>query len=313
MAKGTIDPEQLFDLLLLNPTVRLDVEHPEVICNEPLANLVFVRDQQAVTDKGVVFGRAKLTQRRREVMVTRLALQALEAEMVFQVELEGTFEGGDFLPMKKFALIGLKPRTNDEGIKQILSKGVEFDEVGVVGQPKHPLMPAPDPQVSMHLDTYFNVASDNVVVGYEPLLENAKVRIYQRTGKGKYEEQEENPSLLEYVSIKGFDIVNISTLEQLCYASNFLCMKNARILAVDVEKNVKYRLAGLREKVKEDPEKYTELYAVARSDYGKLKGTLFPDNKELRDYGIDVVSVALPNITAGYGSVHCMTCTLLRD
>ena len=310
---GTIDPEQLFDLLLLNPTVRLNVERPEVICDEPLANLVFVRDQQAVTDKGVVFGRAKLHQRRREVMLTRLALEALEAEIVFQVEPTGTFEGGDFLPMKEFALIGMEPRTNEEGIKQILSKAVEFDEIGVVSQPKHPLMPEPDPQVSMHLDTYFNVASDNVAVGYKPLLENAAVRIFRRTAKGEYVEQEENPSLFQYVSNKGFNVVDISTLEQLCYASNFLCIKNARILAVDVKRNVKYRLDGLREKVKEDPEKYTKLYEKARSDYARLKGTLFPDKKELPDYGIEVVPVALPNITGGYGSIHCMTCTLSRD
>ena len=311
--KGTIDPEQLFGLLLLNPTVRLDAERPEVICHEPLANLVFARDQQAVTDKGVVFGRAKLHQRRREVMLTRLALEALEAEIVFQVEPEGTFEGGDFLPMKEFALIGMDPRTNEEGVKQILRKGVEFDEIGVVCQPKHPLMSEPDPQVSMHLDTYLNVASDNVIVGYEPLLKNAAVRIFRRISRGKHIEQKENLSLFEYLSKKGFNIVNISTLEQLCYASNFLCIKNGRILAVDVERNVKYRLTGLREKVKEDPKKYTQLYEEAHSNYAKLKGTLFPNKKELCNYGIEALSVALPNITGGYGSVHCMTCALSRD
>ena len=64
-------------------------------------------------------------------------------------------------------MIGIGDRTNIEGIEQILENGVGYSEIGLVHQPKHPLIPhgKTDLMMNMHLDTYFNVASDGVVVG----------------------------------------------------------------------------------------------------------------------------------------------------
>ena len=78
--------------------------------------------------------------------------------------------------MKDFALVGLGDRSNRNGVDQILEFGLNFDEVAVVHQPSHPLIPGDeiDPMIDMHVDTYFNVASSGVVVGSETLAQTSQ-------------------------------------------------------------------------------------------------------------------------------------------
>ncbi len=55
---------------------------------------------------------------------------------------------------------------------------------------------------------------------------------------------------------KGFNIINLTTLEQLCYASNFLCIKDGQILAIEVEREVKNVLQTVTSKAQENPHRY---------------------------------------------------------
>ena len=134
---------------------------------EPLSNLYFMRDQQMVTDKGIFMSRMAKPQRRREPVVTRFLWEILGAKVVHATTEPGTIEGGEFIPLKDFALIGIGDRTNRSAVDQLLQHGVGFHEVGVVHQPNHPLIPGNecDPMIDMHLDTYFNIASSKVVGG----------------------------------------------------------------------------------------------------------------------------------------------------
>ncbi len=61
--------------------------------------------------------------------------------MPCEIKKPGTFEGGDFLPMNEFALLGVGDRSNMFGVEQIIKYGLGYSEVGVVHQPKHPLIP----------------------------------------------------------------------------------------------------------------------------------------------------------------------------
>jgi arginine deiminase len=314
--EGILDVDHLFNLILLRPSVNLSQERPIVKCDEPLANVIFMRDQQAVGDRGVIFGSMHAHQRRRETILTKLALEALECRVGCCVTLPGVFEGGDFLPLKDFALIGVGPRSNLKGVTQILEKGgVSFDEVGIVNSPTHPLLPEPDPQVCMHLDTYLNAAADGVLVGHRPLLETATIDIYERLSKKPLQYgKQKTAKLLEYLDEKDFHIIDINTLEQVCYASNFLCLEDGYILSVDVEEIAPLRLYSLLDKVRERREKYEGLYRQALKDYedGRKTGEFFPHKKELRDYGIESTHISVTNITGGYGGIHCLTCALSR-
>jgi arginine deiminase len=169
--------------------------------------------------------------------------------------------------------------------------------------------------VDMHLDTYFNIASSGVAVGNEPLLKEAQVDVYQKTGPGEYEQKNQDTNLHTYIKNWGFDIVNITTLEQLSYASNFLTIKDGQILAVEVERDVKSVLGNLKQKAEEEPVRYGKLLMQAEKDYEYLKSEaeFFPHKKGIYEHGIDAYPLVLKNLTGGYGAAHCMTATLRRN
>jgi arginine deiminase len=316
-----LDSEYYFNTILLNPFIELESRKGTRMINlhvterEPLSNIYFMRDQQTVTDKGLVLSRMSKPQRRREPLLTRLLSEMLKEPPILEIQDPGTFEGGDFMPFQEFALIGSGDRTNEQGVEQMLQYGVGYDEVGVVHQPSHPLIPGDksDPMVNMHLDTYFNVVSKGVVVGCEPLLKTASVDIYHRTDDG-YQKSPEVMNLHDYMMAKGFNIINITTLEQMAYASNLLCIKSGTILAVEVERIVKDVMDKLKLKAGSDPERYGKLLAQARKDYRQLhdEGQFFPHKKEIYQHEIDFYPLNLTNLTGGYGGAHCMTCALKR-
>jgi arginine deiminase len=320
--RDILDAGHFLNILLLNPQIALESEkgtrmiHLNVTENQPLSNIYFMRDQQAVTDRGIFLSRMSKPQRRREPFVTKLLWDVMGAQVVHEVEEPGTFEGGDFIPLKDFALVGVGDRTNESGVEQLLKYGVGFDEVGVVHQPNHPLIPdnVVDPMIDMHLDTYFNIASSGVAVGLKALLEAAKVDIYSRTGPGTYKQEKESTDLLSYITGWGFDVVDITTLEQLSYASNFLTISDGKILAVEVERDIKDVLFNLQTKAKAEPERYGALLKQAEKDYEYLKdeSEFFPHKKEIYRHGIDAYPMVLKNLTGGYGAAHCMTAALER-
>jgi arginine deiminase len=317
-----LDSGHFFNIMLLNPHIDLKkgrgarAVRLHITEDVPLVNLYFMRDQQAVTDRGIVLSRMSKPQRQRETAITGFLWGILEAEVVHRMGGSATFEGGDFIPMKDFALMGIGDRTNRAGVEQMLSHGLGFDEVGVVHQPAHPLIPGntPDPMVDMHLDTYFNVASSGVVVGSEILLKNATVEVFQREGGGTYRPTGTSTNLHQFITEKGFDIINITTLEQMSYASNFLCIRDGTIVAVEVDRVVPKVLENLTREAQRDPKRYGRILSQAQKDYHDLRneGQFFPHKKEVYQRDIDAYPIVLENLTGGYGGAHCMTCALRR-
>ena len=316
-----LDTEHYFNTILLNPSIELEPRMTTRMINlhitqrEPLSNIYFMRDQQIMTDKGMVLSRMSKPQRRREPILTGLLWEMLKEPVIYEIQGPGTFEGGDYMPLGEFALMGMGDRTNKSGVEQMLSSGLGFDEVGIVHQPNYPRMPPEknDPMLNMHLDNYFNVVAKGVVVGSETLLETTKVDIYQRSNDG-YQKTPEQTNLREYILSKDFDIINITTLEQMAYAANLLCIKDGTILAVEVERIVKDVIAKLKFKAKTEPEVYHKLLLQIKKDYRNLRheGQFFPHKKEIYQHDIEAYPLNLSNLTGGYGGVHCMTCPIKR-
>jgi arginine deiminase len=314
-----LDGEQLLQTLILSPSLRFvrgrgarSVESFTTL-RVPLTNLFFLRDQQAVTDRGIVLGRLAKPQRRRETEITGFAWRATGDPPVSEVR-HGTFEGGDYLPAGEFALIGTGDRTSPEGVKEFLQSGVGVPEVGVVHQPRHPLLPAPDPMVNMHLDTYLNFPGDGIAVGYREMLATARVDVYLRDS-GAYHRSHETRLLPYLEKAHGFRVIGISTLEQLCYATNFLTIRDRTIIVPDVARNAERVLAHLKQVAEHHPARYHRLYLRAVREFGHLRseGAFFPNTPEARDAGLQSVQVALENLTGAYGGAHCLTATLERS
>jgi Arginine deiminase len=318
--KDILDSGHFFNILLLNPVVDLhsgqgtrDIQL-KVTERQPLSNLYFMRDQQVVTNKGVILSRMAKPQRRREPLLTDFFWEMTGTPVVLRVREPGTFEGGDFFPMKDFALIGTGDRTNTAGALQVM-QGVGFDETGIVSQPSHPLIPGlrPDPMVNMHLDTYFNVISPGVVAGSVVLMKEAVVQVFFREGD-EYIPIPGKTDLFTYIKEKGFSIIDITTLEQMAYAPNFLCIREGVILAVEVDRVVRDVLTALKAKAELEPARYGALLSQAERDYRdlKLEGQFFPHKKEIYQHGIDAYPLILENLTGGYGAARCMTCPMKR-
>jgi arginine deiminase len=318
-----LDSGHFFNILLLTPEIRIKAGegtraiHLNITEHEPLSNLYFMRDQQAVTDRGIVLGSMSKPQRQREPLLTGLLWEILGLPVTHRVTAPGTFEGGDLIPMGEFALLGKGDRTNEKGISQVLAHGLGYDEVGVVIQPRHPLISGErdDPMMDMHLDTYLNVASRGVVVGSKTLLQEANVEVYYRESEGQYSaEPRSRTSLHDYIREKGFEIIDITTLEQMAYASNFLCIRDGQILAVEVDRTVPDVIATLKAKAERDPVRYKRLLSQVEKDYRYLRneGQFFPHKKEVYQHDIDAYPIILENLTGGYGGAHCMTCALRR-
>lgn len=316
------DTNHFIDILLLRPEVHLksargaSSAHMRITSNDPLSNLYFMRDQQATTDKGIFMSRMSKPQRRHEPEVTELVWRAMGLPVVGGGTGNATIEGGDFIPMKDFALLGNGDRTNDEGVKQMLSSGLGFDEVAVVHQPLHPLIPGdqPDPMIDMHVDTYFNVASSSTVVGSELLLNNAVVEVYLKESEGNYKKSKTKTNLHDYIKSKGFNIIGLSTLEQMAYSSNFLCIKDGTILAIDSARIIKSVVNDLTFKAEENRSRYGALFDEVKKEYSQFTGNggVFPYKKEIYENGIDAYALNLENITGGYGGAHCMTAVIER-
>ncbi len=288
---------------------------PKVVLDTPLANLYFMRDQQALTANGFVLGRMAKPQRRNEPALTGALLRTWGAAIVTQVRAPGTFEGGDFLPLGDFALLGTGDRTNASAVRQILTAPIGFDEVAVVHQPSHPAIPgdAPDRMIDMHLDTYLNIPGKALAVGCESLLKRARTDVYRRK-RGRLVRDRAVRTLHGYLTEKRFEILDISTLEQMSYASNFLCVRDRKILAVEVEQEVDRVIASLSGAARADPHRYGALLALVQKERSDLleRHEMFPHKTSLREAGVEVVPLSLREITGGYGGAHCMTCVMGR-
>jgi arginine deiminase len=316
------DGGTLFDILLLRPSVRLErragerVIFPTICLDTPLANLHFMRDQQALTANGFVLGRMAKPQRRHEPGLTGALLRTWGADVVAEIRAPGTFEGGDFLPLGDVALLGTGDRTNASAVRQILAAPIGVDEIAVVHQPSHPAIPgdAPDPMIDMHLDTYLNVPGRGLVIGCEPLLKRARTEVFRRRAGGRLVRDPGPRSLHDYLRERHFEILDISTLEQMSYASNFLCVRDRRILAVEVEQEIDRVLTSLAEAARSDPRRYRNLLDLVRRERQELleHRAIFPHKASLQDAGVEVVPLSLREITGGYGGAHCMTCPIRR-
>jgi arginine deiminase len=303
------DPETLFNILILRPLVLIRRTKTGVVARvinrTPLANLYYTRDQQLVVKAGIVIGRMRMPQRRLETIVTELFFRALNEPVIYRLVKPGFLEGGDFMPMGDFAVIGHGWRSSINGVNQVIGL-LDYDEVAVAKLPKHPWG---DNMLVMHLDTYFNVAGDGLVIGNEELMQSTHVVIYAKAQDGFEKVGESN--LLDYIRQRGFNVIKLSMAEQAAFAANFLTLRDRRIIVPNVEANIKKIIRRLQNS--EDSVRQTTLNYI-RAGYDKMRGEghIFPYRPDMLNERVDFITIDVSELVGGYGGVHCATAAIRR-
>ena len=123
----------------------------------PVGNIVFCRDQQITTRKGVVIGSSRTSQRKYEHIIMKQVFNNLGADIIGELADNGYLEGGDFFVAREdLSMLGVGLRTDMNGANYLMNKdllGTRYMAVCLDENDKD--------QQRMHLDTYFNILNDN--------------------------------------------------------------------------------------------------------------------------------------------------------
>ena len=257
--------KNLFNIILTRPQMKLKYSEtdtyiePTSITFSPLGNLVFCRDQQITTKRGVVIGRSRTSQRKYEHIIMKQVFKNLGINIIGEVK-DGYLEGGDFFVAKEdLSMCGLGLRTDAEGIKYLMENDLLGTRYMAICLDEKDL-----DQQRMHLDTYFNILNDKnaLVIDFDEVSRQEKKNVNRRV---YYFDNDKNSNAIEsdrdiiknkigeYKLIKiydnfykflddiGFNYIKITHEEQKQYMINFLNIGNNTVISVnkDLEEKVK--------------------------------------------------------------------------
>ena len=257
--------KNLFNIILTRPQMKLKYSEtdtyiePTSITFSPLGNLVFCRDQQITTKRGVVIGRSRTSQRKYEHIIMKQVFKNLGINIIGEVK-DGYLEGGDFFVAREnLSMIGLGIRTDAEGIKYLMENDLLGTRYMAICFDENDL-----DQQRMHLDTYFNILNDKnaLVIDFDEVSRQEKKNVNRQV---YYFDNDKNSNAIEsdrdiiknkigeYKLIKiydnfykflddiGFNYIKITHEEQKQYMINFLNIGNNTVISVnkDLEEKVK--------------------------------------------------------------------------
>ena len=248
---------QLIKLILTQPTCILKPTNnntfieTSTLCINALGNLVFCRDQQITTKKGVVIGRSDLIQRKNEHRIMKQVFKNIGAKIIGEVPEGALLEGGDFYVAKEnLSMLGVGLRTNVNGANYLMENDLLSTQYMAICYDETDL-----DQQRMHLDTYFNILNDENVICLD--FEQAekvvgknlmrKVYLYDNESKeniksdkkevlekvGKYQLIKIFDNFYDFLKYENFKIIKVTHEQQVDYMINFLNIGNNTIISVN--------------------------------------------------------------------------------
>ena len=288
--------KNLMNVILTRPTMKL--KHIETdtyiestsITFSPVGNIVFCRDQQITTKKGVVIGASRTSQRRYEHIIMKQVFKNLGSDIIGDVGGEGYIEGGDFFVAREdLSMLGIGLRSDMKGADYLMKNDLLGTRYMAICSDEND-----KDQQRMHLDTYFNILNDNnaLVIDFDDVKKqenknknlDRKVYYYDNDKDAKEiasDREDIQNKVGEYKLIKIYDsfykflddmkfhYIKITHQEQKEYMINFLNIGNNTVISVNKDLE-----------------------------------------KKLKDNGIDIINVKYFNcqpILNMYGGMHCMT------
>ena len=265
-----LSEDQLVDVILNNPTYKLRPTElntfiePTSISFNPLGNLIFCRDQQITTAKGVVIGRARSNQRAGEHIIMEQVFKNLQSNLLGvlteKYDKDAFLEGGDYYVAKKdLSLLGVGLRTSMKGAEYLMENDYLGTRYLAVVYDKEDL-----DQQRMHLDTYFNFLNDKyvIVLDFDEVQKHYKNKKIERkvylfdnkadkgidsddikvtNSSGKYKLVKIYDKFYDFLKENKDELIKVKHQQQVDYMINFLNIGNNTILSVnkDLEKVAK--------------------------------------------------------------------------
>lgn len=240
--------EQLVDVVFTNPTISVtrslrDTGFVASYSFSPLSNIVFVRDQQITTRRGIVMARLRSPQRQRETDILEFCFRKLGLDIVGRVPSPGFLEGGDFFPLGEgLCLVGIGPRSDWTAVKYLMERDILGTErVAVVRDDRERR------QERMHLDTVFNVVGEKVCVMLDEMMGAGSetrrvVDVYARDwdevrkakAVGGYVLVRKDVEFAGFMREEGFEIIAVGGSEQLKYGCNLLNVGNGNVICTEM-------------------------------------------------------------------------------
>ena len=307
----TLDKKDLLKTVMMQPSIAHQYDNKNTMFRadvniNPVYNMMFQRDQQITTDKGIIIGNMNSYQRGSETEIMQTVFNNLGVENVYELENGGKLEGGDFLPAGKRAFIGTGLRTEKKAIKELIKRGlVGYDEIVVVEDQKKS-------QDEMHLDTYFNIIAEDKVALLETRIgsldptQQLTAHIYKKNSDDAYEKQQEM-AFDKFLLTEGYKVIPITEKEQRAYGMNFLTLESNKVLGVDII---------AKDKLAKEVMRASEQYGfeidnnVWNNDFKKMGGNFL---EKMIKNDVHYMTSPFNMLNMMYGSVHCMTQVIQRE
>ena len=262
-----LSKKNLINVILTRPTIKLKhintdtfIESTSITFN-PVGNIVFCRDQQITTKKGIVIGSSRTSQRKYEHIIMKQVFNNIGADIIGELGEEGYLEGGDFFVAREdLSMLGVGLRTDMNGAKYLMKNDLLGTRYMAICLDENDL-----DQQRMHLDTYFNILNnDNVlVIDFDEVKKeenkinniDRKVYLYDNNKDikeiisdnnnidnkiGEYKLIKIYDSFYTFLNDMKFNYIKITHKEQKEYMINFLNIGNNTVISVN--KNLEQKL-----------------------------------------------------------------------
>jgi arginine deiminase len=296
--RASLDAHETLQLILSRARIEPGNDTPASVHVEgPISNIFFQRDTTILGDKGPILCSMTSPVRQPEVPIVERAWTGIDATIAHRAT-TGPIEGGEFIPLGEFALLGVSGvvdgeehvlRTSYDAALELLEAGaLGFEEVGLVRAPieaDRALAAEHDsPSRLMHLLGWFNVAAAGIAVTFPSLARAATVDVYERGPDGY--DRRESTTLAAYLDEKDYDVVAASPAER--WPTNFVTIDGGLVVP---------------------------LYEP--DETGAYRPENNPTIEALKDRGVSIVpdGEGLPTgpLTNGAGGLHCMTTPVSRQ
>ncbi len=260
--------DDLVEIILNRPTCHLSTEtiNTHLVLKsvqfQPMGNMIFCRDHQIITPKGIIICALNSEQRKKEVDLIRWFYQLLEIKPLAEIKGDNRLEGGDFMIIKEdLSLLGVGLRTNMGAASFLMENDLlETKRVGLV------VDETDLDQQRMHLDTFFNILSDEEVMlldmdTVEPkkitdgkvVDLRRRVEIYERSNEKKEIGNYKKVKVMdfeEFLKEEGFRVFKVTNQQQIDFMLNFLNIGNGKIITPNKDLKQFLEMNGSKVEVK---------------------------------------------------------------